>query len=61
MLAFFWQVGGNLLGLANLALLNFKQMKKIGTSNANMELDRAKEFLTNAIRFVTSQSSTVDL
>ncbi|XP_057525491.1 uncharacterized protein LOC130804876 isoform X2 [Amaranthus tricolor] len=44
------QVGGNLLGLANLALLNFKQMKKIGTSNANMELDRAKEFLTNAIR-----------
>ncbi|XP_056693848.1 uncharacterized protein [Spinacia oleracea] len=44
------QIGANLLGLANLALLNVKQMKKLVTAEASLELDRAKEPLTNSVR-----------
>ncbi|XP_021754950.1 nephrocystin-3 [Chenopodium quinoa] len=43
------QIGANLLGLANLALLNFKN-NKFATSEANLELDRAKDLLTNSVR-----------
>lgn len=44
------QIGANFLGLANLDLMNFKQMKKLATSEAILELDRAKELVTNSVR-----------
>ncbi|KMS99113.1 hypothetical protein BVRB_2g047560 [Beta vulgaris subsp. vulgaris] len=44
------QIGANLLGLANLALLKFKETNNLVTPQAILELDRAKELLKDSIR-----------